>query len=106
MTELLSIVAPEIVLASIACVLFLVGCSTNTAARRCIPFLALAALVAAGLLQWRLPVESNPKSYLSLQIGDTARYLRFLALGIAVVLLFLAWPTNADGSGNSAMDFG
>jgi NADH-quinone oxidoreductase subunit N len=105
MNDLAKIIAPELILSGIACVLFLLGCSNKTASRRLAPFLALAALVAALLTQLFATVPAGQPD-LSLRMDLIAGYLRPLTIGVAIMLLLLAWPTNAEQTGNSAMEFG
>src|SRR5260221_9980647 len=102
MKELAKIVAPELILSCIACVLFLLGCSKKAASRRLAPFLALAALVAA-LLTQLFATLPNGRPDVSLRMDLIAGFLRPLTLGVAIMLLLLAWPTNSEQTGNSAM---
>ena len=45
MRSMLANIAPELMLAGIACILFLLGCSNKRSSRQMAPFLALIALV-------------------------------------------------------------
>jgi len=46
MNVILPMIVPELILGSVACVLFLVGCSMRAHFRRIAPFLSLIALLA------------------------------------------------------------
>lgn len=109
MNDILTILAPELLLVAVACFLFLLGCSTRRGARAAAPWIALGAL-AGGIILWFWQYanqgwEISPNASLRL---DTffPFYVRLLTLAIAIILLLLAWPSSADRTGNSALDFG
>lgn len=108
MDKILTILTPEIILVVAACALFLLGCSKNLAVKRAIPMLALAALLAALLytsMNRPRPLEYDRVTF-SLHLDTFAWYVRFLACGVAVMLLLLSWPTDEAATGNSALNFG
>ena len=67
MSELVTILLPEIILVATACALMLLGVSSTPAARRLAPALALAALAAVFAMQfWAAVGESQVLEDLSL----------------------------------------
>jgi NADH-quinone oxidoreductase subunit N len=106
MTDLISILIPTIVLSGLACVLFFLGCSKSIAARGAAPWLGLFGLLASLVYvlygasgQATMPGHGIARDNLSAYIGVIAPL-------VGVILLLLAWPTNPDGGGNSALRFG
>lgn len=106
MTDLLSILTPELILAGFACVLFLLGCSDKLWARTTAPFLTLLALLATLAITTHALVNSVTRldSFSqSLRLDHLANYIRFIASAIGILLLLLSWPTRTDRTGNSAL---
>jgi NADH-quinone oxidoreductase subunit N len=107
MRAMLANLAPELMLSGVACILFLLGCSNKKSSRQMAPFLALIALVfvlvpvfarkSVGRLE---PMDS------SVVVDGIASYIRMLTPVVAILLLLLAWPTNREQTGNSALDYG
>ena len=109
MKEILTILAPEILLVAVACFLFLLGCSTRRGARAAAPWVALLALLGAMVIWfWQYTNQDWPPALNASVRLDSffPFYIRLLTLGIAIILLLLAWPTRADRTGNSALDYG
>lgn len=108
--DLLSHLAPELILLVTACVLLLVGCSSREAARRLAPVLALVAVGAAFILQLsRLHnVDSAPFSdaWKQVLITPLSQYFRLIGLGVSIPLILLTWPTNRDATAGKGIDFG
>src|SRR5215831_1983058 len=98
MSDFLSTMIPEFILIGAACILFLLGCFDNASVRRATPGLALVALLAAAIYQFGYAQETLS--------GDMAGFVRLLALCVGVMLLLLAWPTDPQATGNSALNFG
>lgn len=106
--NLIRAMAPELLLCAVACVLFLLGISTRAAARRIAPVIAAAALL--GVFAWQVlaPEQSTTLAdqYNTFRVFQFATYIKMLAAGVGVLFVLLAWPTNPDATGNSALDFG
>lgn len=105
MPDLLKILLPEIILATMACALFLLGCVKNPTTRRTSGILALGAL----LLAFMIEVSAQTvyvDSVKSLKIDFFSHVFRLISLAMASVLCLLGFPTNADSTGNSAMHYG
>jgi NADH-quinone oxidoreductase subunit N len=103
-----SLLLPEIILVTVACVLTLVGCSMKVASRKVAPFLALLALVAAFIvLCTRSDAAHAGYDFTNtFRIFHFADFIRTLAVGVGILLVLLAWPTNAEGTGNPALNVG
>src|SRR6266513_2318009 len=107
MNHLLSNLAPELMLTGVACILFLLGCSNKRTSRRITPFIALLALLFAlftELTSRNITREQSIDS--SIFVTGLSHFIRALAPLIGIMLLLLAWPSNADMTGNSALNFG
>ncbi|HET6248621.1 MAG TPA: NADH-quinone oxidoreductase subunit N [Tepidisphaeraceae bacterium] len=108
MTSLFYPLWPELVLITVACILFLLGAISSATARRWCPVLALAALITvfAGILF--LGGNSRGTAYAQDTVfsGDLALYIKVLASGVAMLFVLLSWPTNDARTGNSALDVG
>jgi NADH-quinone oxidoreductase subunit N len=105
MSQILSMMIPELILSGTACFLFLLGCSRHGRAGPLAPGLALAAILAALATTWKLDVNESGLAAISdqmLRINQFAWYLRILSLGVAAVLLLLAW----NGSNHSSLNVG
>jgi NADH-quinone oxidoreductase subunit N len=113
MTQLLSILVPELILTAAAGVLFMLGCFRHRGVRTVAPFLAMAAVVLVFLVQiypgtatGGAVSASGDDRTSSIRIDNLGYYIRLISAGIAVVLLLLAWPSRADQQGNSALRYG
>src|SRR5688572_6514775 len=119
MNSLVSLLLPELILAGVACALFIVGLSRKASTRRLTATVALAALVLAFLIQlFRVGspeggtqfdqyggfVNGSPTG--TVRIAEFAQYVKLIATGVGILLLLLAWPTRDDGTGNSALNYG
>src|SRR3954469_21026807 len=109
--KLLSLLAPELILIAVACVLFFLGCSSKYVARRLAGIIAFTALV--GVFAWQLNVFlDNPSAigvsdeWNSVRIGGFASFVKMMVAGVGAILVLLAWPTNETASGSDSMDFG
>lgn len=106
MTVSLHSLWPELLLTAIACVLFLMGASKSAAVRRFVPILATAGLLAVviGLCCFDDPTAKEPQW--GVLVGQLATYIKLLSAAVAILFVFLAWPTNAEITGNAALDVG
>jgi NADH-quinone oxidoreductase subunit N len=109
MSELLRAMFPEIVLCAAACVLLLMGVSMKASTRRAAPFLAIAALVIAGVSQLSIFAGNSPRFDLrwnTVHIYEFARYIKILSSAIGVLLVMLAWPSDRQATGGPAHHLG
>jgi NADH-quinone oxidoreductase subunit N len=99
---------PEIMLVAAACVLLLMGVSGRHWVRHVAPGVALAALLAAfiWLLQHGQTVRTLADASDTVRVFDFATYIKLISAAIGTLLLLLAWPSNAEGTGNPALDYG
>ena len=109
MTSYFNLLLPELLLGTVACVLMLMGCSTKAATRRLVPMIALAALIVVFVIQMvRLSTEGDARAATdasaTFRVFHFAQYVKLLTAGIGAILVLLAWPTNAEATGNSAMN--
>src|SRR5260221_14769235 len=117
---LLSLLLPELILIVAASGLLLLGLSNKAASRRLAPVVAMLALIVTFFIQvYRVKAGGGPTQhdtfggisrggsiYGTLRIGEFAEYIKLISLGIGIMLTLLAWPTNDDATGNSAVHFG
>ncbi len=112
MTGYFQLLLPELILGTVACVLMLLGCSMKVATRKLVPILALVALIAVFAIQLGRQGSDNTSARTLTDISGTfrifhfAQYIKLLVAGVGIMLLLLAWPTNAEGTGNSALNVG
>src|SRR5579862_9876786 len=105
--NLVSALAPELILIVTAGVLFLLGMSNKPGARKLAPILALISLVWVFLMQLR----GTPDNAASIdvpgmiRVSQMATYIQMLAAGVGVLFVLLSWPTDAEATGNSALNF-
>src|SRR4051812_13244764 len=117
MSSLVSLLLPELLLAAVACALFIVGLSTKASTRRLTALVALIALAVVFVIQaLRVGYGSGGMGYDNyggfvngnatgtVRVGEFAQYIKLIASGVGILLVLLAWPTKADGTGNSALD--
>jgi NADH-quinone oxidoreductase subunit N len=109
--KLLSLLAPELILIGVACVLFFLGTSSKYVARRLAGIIAFTALV--GVFAWQLnSFLDNPAAagvadeWNTVRIGGFAIFVKMMVAGVGAILVLLAWPTNDTASGSDSMDFG
>src|SRR6185312_15106112 len=77
-------------------------------ARKLTPILALLALLAIFLIE----LFTGTVDHLNHAVADTVLVFRFeiyvklISAGAGIMLVLIAWPTNRDGTGNPALQFG
>ena len=110
--SLTHLLLPELLLATVACVLMLLGCSMKISFRRLVPMLAMGALVLAFIIQLNRQGVDNTVSkpaydeMFTLRLHHFGQYIKLLAAGIGALLLLLSWPTNATANGNDSFNVG
>ncbi len=104
--DLASHLSAEIILLGTSLFLLLLGTSSKEAARRIAPAVALIAVGLAFLLQFGQQTETFKDNWHQVELTSLAQYFRLIALGVAIPLVLLAWPTNRDATGGKAIDFG
>lgn len=107
MTQIFSVLWPEILLVTVGSLLLLLGVVQSAAARRFAPFLALASLLVvfiAFFTNGQLVFSEDKWHTVSLFTFQT--YVGLITAGTGMLLVLLAWPTNSDGTGNPAIMYG
>lgn len=106
--SLIPVMLPELILVSVACVLFLVGLSTKAGARRAAPWLTLLSLVACAaiLLLSGDKSVSGADAFGSFRVFGFAIYIKLLVCVVGAVLSLLFWPSNTDATGSESIAFG
>jgi NADH-quinone oxidoreductase subunit N len=104
------LLVPELILAAVACLLMLMGCSNKVSTRKTVPFVALIGLLFVFFMMC-IKAGSAHESVTqdladTLQLSSFSQFIKILTAGVGVILLLLAWPTNAEGTGNSALNVG
>src|ERR1019366_3157876 len=110
MNVLLTSMLPEIILSAMACVLILLGISTRTVSRRLAGQLALLTLVVIFVMQFFATRRAGDvpvfDQWGTVHIDHFSNYIKLLAAGVGILLVLLNMPTNEDGTGGSASNFG
>ncbi len=110
METLVNALLPEIILCSVACVLFLIGVSRNPAMRRMAGMLALVAMVVVFGIQLATMSAKIQTPLIddfgTVRIFNFAQFIKLLSAAVGAMLVMLNMPTNASGTGGSASDFG
>ena len=112
MRDLLTALAPEIFLATVACILFLVGTSAKPFSRRLAGHVALVAVTAVFLVQcYRFIVPATPDVAVTdiggaVHVHHFAQFVKLIAAGVGALLVLLNQPTNDDATGSSALETG
>ena len=71
------------------------------------PLIVLAALaVVFGKLLGHMPTETSSDQWNTVFVYTFQEYVKLIAAGTGILLVLLAWPTNADGTGNPAIQYG
>jgi NADH-quinone oxidoreductase subunit N len=99
---------PELILVAAACLLFLMGATSSKSLRQASPWVAMAGLLLGTIAvfgQARPPMitdDLNP----TLAVTDLSLFVKLLSLLVGGLLVLLHWPTDAEGSGNGALQLG
>jgi NADH-quinone oxidoreductase subunit N len=106
--SLIPVMLPEIILVAAACALFLLGMSVKAAARRAAPWVAVAALALAFLAVYRAGAPDTPATddFATFRVWHFTQFVKMMVAAIGVLLTLLAWPSNRDATGNTALHFG
>ena len=109
MTDLLSPRFPEVVLAATACLLFLLGTSTTVLTRKMSAYISLVVLVVVFIGQicrTTYHVASIIDAGGAVHTQPFSEYIKLITTGIGALLVLLNMPTNRDGTGGNASNFG
>lgn len=108
---LLSALAPELVLITVACGLFFLGTLHKAAPRRLSAMIALGTLVIVFVWQGfaflnnpSAPAVADPFNVV--RVGALSVFVKAMVAGVGAVLVLLAWPGNRNATGSASMDFG
>jgi len=112
-SSLINVLWPELVLVIAACILFLIGAVPRLSARRLAPIIATAVLVGLFFSLWyhgagadgQSTQATSTDSQKTLIVGGFAYYIKMITAGLGILFALLAWPTNHQATGNSALDF-
>src|SRR6185437_14641752 len=112
-SSLINVLWPELVLVIAACILFLIGVVPRLSARRLAPIIATAVLVGLFFSLWyhgagadgQGTQATSTDSQKTLIVGGFAYYIKMITAGLGILFALLAWPTNHQATGNSALDF-
>src|SRR4051812_47118577 len=105
--SLVSVLLPELILIIAAAVLFLVGMSNAAGARKLAPVIAVIALGIVFFMQ----MGRNSSEPAQIDALNTIRvfafgsYIKMLAAGVGILFVLLSWPTDANATGNSALNY-
>lgn len=103
----LLLILPELILVGTACVLILFGMAKKRQARRFVPILALLALVVAFVFATVKSGEHSAGDLLGMtRIFGFGLYIKALTAVVGVLMVLLAWPSNASATGNSGVEYG
>src|SRR4051812_41506371 len=110
MNPMVQLILPEIILATAACVLMLMGVSLKSGTRRGAAALALLTLVVVfGMLIAREPAGDShvaADATGAIRLHEFGYFIKLLASGVGILLVLVAWPSNSDATGNPALNFG
>ncbi|HEY8666917.1 MAG TPA: NADH-quinone oxidoreductase subunit N, partial [Tepidisphaeraceae bacterium] len=108
MNSLFRLMIPEMILATVACFLFLLGVSRKPSSRSLAALIALLTLIVVFIWQLANPVSSAGMAddTNTIHLFSFGQYIKLLASGVGILLVLLAWPSNRDATGNAALNFG
>jgi NADH-quinone oxidoreductase subunit N len=108
--DLTNVILPELILIIIACGLFLLGISSQVAARRAAAMLALIGVVTVIVIQGAVIGQQTGRTIQdfsgAIEVGPFANFIKLITGVVGVILVLLAWPTNRDATGSRSLLFG
>jgi NADH-quinone oxidoreductase subunit N len=108
MNVLLNAMLPEIILCSVACLLFLLGISNQAFVRLLAGLLAFATLAFIFIVQLQhiiAGVVALNDNTGAVRIYNFGQYVKLIGAGVGALLALLNMPTNEQRTGSSASDF-
>lgn len=103
----LYLLLPELILVGTACVLILFGMAQKRLARTLVPVLAVLALVVAFVFSLLdLQGATAYDTLGAVRLFSFGMYIKSLVAVVGILLVLLAWPSNASATGNSGVDYG
>src|SRR5690349_20795817 len=94
-TALLKLAYPELILATVACALMLLGVVTKSAARRLSAIIAILTLIVLFAILASHETGGAVTAFdssNSIRLNEFGSYIRMLTAGMGVLLALLAWP--------------
>jgi NADH-quinone oxidoreductase subunit N len=109
MISLIQAIFPELVLMGVACIVMLMGAARSVNMRRAAAGVALLALVFVFAYQWIITGTSQTVVISdgagALRVFGLAQFVKLMTSGVGIMLVLLAWPSNADATGSASLDF-
>jgi NADH-quinone oxidoreductase subunit N len=108
MTQIFSVLWPEILLVVVGALLLLGGVVQRASLRRSAPviaFITLAVIFAAFFAESPIRHAATDR-WNTVSVYTFQQYVKLITAGIGVLLVLLAWPTNDDATGNPAIQYG
>src|SRR4051812_38823851 len=96
-TGLLDLIYPELILASVACALMLLGVVVGAGARRLCAIIGILTLLVLFAIQAGHETGGAVTAFdysNSIRLNEFGGYIRMLTAGMGVLLALLAWPGN------------
>jgi NADH-quinone oxidoreductase subunit N len=112
MNVLVNAMLPEIIFASMACVLFLIGMSNRAISRTLAAELALLTVIGVFVMQCFRTGHAHAgaaplmDSGAAVYVQGLSQYIKLITAGMGILLVLLNMPTNAKRTGSSAIDTG
>jgi NADH-quinone oxidoreductase subunit N len=113
--NLFPVIWPELILAAVACVLFLVGVVNKPGARWASALITTVTLVVVFVTLFPGSDVDSPAGGTGGIVADAlgnfrvsafGHYIKTLAAGVGIILSLLFWPSNDDRTGNGSLNFG
>lgn len=106
--NLISSLAPELIVGIGACILFLLGIARSSVAREFSAMFALLVLVGTmGYILGTSPIDKPfADIFNTTHTSNFSIYFKLLACVTGILFVLLSWPTNTDSTGNPAISFG